>query len=207
MFPNLLTKIDELTRGDHWYLSVEDECSFFGEYTARAGFEYSDTNDLILNLKKSPEKRGQLEWKYKNQVILQAGLALRTALPEETLAAATFVPIPPSKVKGDPLFDDRILQVLNRMANKSDDVDIRELILQDETMIPSHERENDRPGPEEISENYKINEVVAEPWPKRIVIFDDMLTTGAHFKAAKMKMTERFPGISVEGIFLARRVP
>ena len=42
--------IDELTRRDHYYLD-ETECVFIGEYTARAGYQHSQTNQLILNLK------------------------------------------------------------------------------------------------------------------------------------------------------------
>jgi hypothetical protein len=47
-----LTKIDELTLPDHYRLEPTDDCYFIGEYTARGGYEQSDTNDLILNLKK-----------------------------------------------------------------------------------------------------------------------------------------------------------
>ena len=39
--PARLTKIDDLTRPDHYYLSSADECYCLGEYTARAGFAYS----------------------------------------------------------------------------------------------------------------------------------------------------------------------
>ena len=57
IFPRRLTKIDELTRPDHWYLDENDPCFFLGEYTARMGFVYSETNNLILNFKKSMDRR------------------------------------------------------------------------------------------------------------------------------------------------------
>ena len=31
-FPQRLTKIDDLTRPDHWNLTEEDDCYFLGEY-------------------------------------------------------------------------------------------------------------------------------------------------------------------------------
>ena len=52
-FPQRLTKIDDLARPDHFYLTADDECYFLGEYTARKGFAFSPTNQLILNFKKS----------------------------------------------------------------------------------------------------------------------------------------------------------
>lgn len=50
-----LTKIDELTRGQHYHLSEDDTCYFFGEYTARKGYAFSNTNNLIHNFKKGVE--------------------------------------------------------------------------------------------------------------------------------------------------------
>lgn len=45
-------KISELERQDHWYLTAEHECYFFGEYTARGGYSRSSTNQIITNIKK-----------------------------------------------------------------------------------------------------------------------------------------------------------
>ena len=46
-FPQQLTQIDELMLPDHVYLDDEDTCYFLGEYTARQGYGYSTTNQLI----------------------------------------------------------------------------------------------------------------------------------------------------------------
>ena len=63
-----------------------------------------------------------------------------------------------------------------------------------------------RPNPEEKAKNYKINEVVANPSPSLIVVVDDVLTTGCHFKAMKIILSRRFPGVKIIGLFVARRV-
>ena len=79
-FPQRFTKIDDLTRVDHWYLTENDACYFIGEYTARMGYAYSTTNNLVLNFKKTIDRRGLPEWRYKRRAIGQAAVAFRTAL-------------------------------------------------------------------------------------------------------------------------------
>ena len=59
----------------------------------------------------------------------------------------------------------------------------------------------------ELIENYYIDEDQAEPEPTAIWIFDDVLTAGSHFKAMQHVLTERFPGVTTAGFFVARRVP
>ena len=44
-FPSRFTRIDDLTRGDHNHLLPEDECLFFGDYTARKGWAHSSIVD------------------------------------------------------------------------------------------------------------------------------------------------------------------
>jgi hypothetical protein len=94
--PLRLTKIDKLTFPDHYRLDNADECYFIGEYTARAGFNYSATNDLISNLKKGMDRKDRAEWKYKVRAISQAASQLREALPPEIRNGATFLPVPPA---------------------------------------------------------------------------------------------------------------
>jgi predicted amidophosphoribosyltransferase len=71
-------------------------------------------------------------------------------------------------------------------------------------MVASHETD-DRPGVAQIAANMLVDEAVAEPEPTRIALFDDVLTTGAHFVAAKKVLRARFPNAKVHGFFLARR--
>jgi hypothetical protein len=109
-FPQRLTKIDDLARPDHWYLTPEDDCYFFGEYTARKGFAFSATNQLTLNFKKGLDKSVTPQWKYKGRAIGDAAAAFRASLNGEWLKIAALIPIPPSKAKTDALYDDRLVQ-------------------------------------------------------------------------------------------------
>jgi hypothetical protein len=204
-FPQRLTKIDDLSRPDHYYLTPEDDCYFLGEYTARQGYAFSATNQLILNFKKSMDKRRTAQWKYKERAIGEAAAAFRQALNKEWLDTATLVPIPPSKAKTDPLYDDRVLRMVQAIRPEPRP-DIREIVEQAASMAAAHEQQN-RPRPEDIEANYTVVEARRNPVPRVIGLFDDVLTTGAHFRAASGILGRTYPGVRIVGLFIARRVP
>jgi hypothetical protein len=204
-FPQRLTKIDDLTRPDHFYLTPADDCYFLGEYTARKGYAFSATNQLILNFKKSIDKRSTAQWRYKEGAIEKSSSAFRDALNREWLNGATLVPIPPSKSKSDALYDDRLVRMV-RGIRVQPALDMRELVLQRNSTAAVHDQEN-RPTPEQILANYAIDQAIRDPIPQVIGLFDDVLTTGAHFRAASIALQQSFPGVRIVGLFIARRVP
>jgi predicted amidophosphoribosyltransferase len=112
--------------------------------------------------------------------------------------------MPPSKAKSDPLYDDRMLQVL-RAVDLEDQLDIRELLLCVASRTPAHVTTT-RPTVEQLIADFAVDESLAAPVPMAIALVDDVLTTGAHFVAAKVVLTARFPGTPIRGLFLARRV-
>lgn len=201
----MLTRIDELHLPDHYRLDTDDECYFIGEYTAGRGYAYSNTNQFIYNLKKSIERRGTMEYRHKEEAIRTGARALGQSLNPEFIRVATFVPVPPSCAADNPLYDDRITQVIRQIAPN---IDLRELVRQTVSTPAAHVLQN-RPGPQELFDNYEIDESLAEPVPTAIAVVDDLLTTGTHFKAMKRILQDRFPGVGVlvTGLFLARRVP
>jgi predicted amidophosphoribosyltransferase len=204
-----LTQIDDLTRADHWYLEATDSCHFFGEYTAQKGYSHSPCNQLIVNFKHDPQKRvtSPYAFRYKVQAIADVSRALASVFRPEHISSPTFVPVPPSKAKNDPAYDDRCVQTLRQMANyTSSPIDVRELVIQTASTDASHGSDN-RLGPSDLIPIYAIDEGLAFPSPTSVVIFDDVLTTGAHFKAMQHVLSHRFPGVPIYGIFIARRKP
>lgn len=201
------TRIDALVRRHHYWLDENDECYFLREYTARAGFAHSQSNDLISNFKKPPERRSRpTEWHWKEVAIATAAKEISPQIRTDWLKSATLVPIPPSRIKGDPGYDDRMTQVLEAMSRSSGGLDVRELVVQIVNRDPAHGGPV-RPTPASIRANYQIDESLAEPAPQVIGIFDDVLTTGCQFKAMQALLGERFPGVPIVGFFWARRVP
>ena len=203
--PTRLSKIDELTRPDHTFLEAGDDCYYLGEYTARAGYAFSTTNDIIQNLKKPMDRRGRPEWKWKAWAIDRSVQMLREAVPEQWLAQATFMPVPPSKTKEHPEYDDRLLQILRKLG-EGRQLDVRELVVMNENIDPAHLTDDPR-SVRELVKKMKVDRSVAKPTPEAICVFDDVLTTGAHFKAVQMWLKSEFSHVPIAGLFLARRAP
>jgi hypothetical protein len=157
-FPQRLTKIDDLARPDHFYLTPADDCYFLGEYTARKGYAFSATNQLILNFKKAMNKRNSAQRRYKEKAIEEAAAAFRAALNSEWLDGATLVPMPPSKSKTDAFYDDRMLRMVRGIRAKPQ-LDVRELVLQRASTAPVHDQAN-RPTPAQIQANYMIDQAI-----------------------------------------------
>jgi hypothetical protein len=204
-FPQRLTEIDDLTRPDHTYLAPNDRCYFLGEYTARKGFSFSATNDLIINFKIGVRHRNSARWRYKEGAIRQAAAAFAASINPTALAQATLVPIPPSKARDHAEFDDRMARMLQAIRSQPP-LDIRELLVQRATTAAAHESDT-RPRPEDLVQLYELDQRQLQPPPTRLVVFDDVLTTGAHYVAARTVLAAAFPNAEIMGCFIARRVP
>ena len=93
-----------------------------------------------------------------------------------------------------------------QLAARDHQADIRELVVQSQTLDAAHDSLI-RPTPDELASVYAIDKQCALPVPTAILLFDDVLTTGCHFKAMKRVLNLRYPGVSVIGLFIARRAP
>ena len=174
------------------------------EYTPRQEPPYSETNNLIWNLKKPVDRKGRREYYYKEKAIQTSGDLLRGVLNVEWIPSAMLVPIPSSKTKQNPLYDDRIVQVLNRMTRNLNGCDVRELVIQTEDLDSFHD--GCRLRPHQLRDYYELDENLCEGDPPReVTLFDDLLTTGSHFKAMQGVISERWPNVPISGIFIARR--
>jgi predicted amidophosphoribosyltransferase len=210
--PPRLCEIGELERGDHFHLTDSDECWFWGEYTPfehtdGKKWDYSPTNRLIFNFKK---KKGAGGYQYKAEALDQIAGAFVKIIkwnkgnPNRT----ALIPMPPSKRRTDPDYDARMLNLLKGIEQKVGfTLDIRDCLSCDGSQTASHESQ-DRPTIETLFSAMSFNNQEGRPKdrPNRIVLFDDVLTTGAHFQAACRRLRQYFPDVPIAGIFIARVV-
>lgn len=200
-----LSQIDEVSRGNHYHLTVEDICYYLYEYTSQRDYSFSATNNLISNLKKKPSQADQPHYRYKGQAIGTCGRALGAALNPNWLGIATLVPVPGSKAPDHPEYDNRMERICRLMRQPPPDV--RALVRQAASTIASHEAaQGDRVTVEELLQLYSIDESVAAPMPGAIGIVDDVLTAGTHYRAMHTVLANRFPGVPIIGLFVARRI-
>jgi predicted amidophosphoribosyltransferase len=199
-----LSLIDDTNRGAHSRLTEADPCYHLFEYTSGHNFEFSRTNQLIYNLKKKPSHADRPDYKYKAVAIAQCAEAFRAALNPSWLETATLVPVPCSKARDHPDYDDRMERICRQIAPN---LDVRCMIEQVQSTNASHSvREGERNRIEELLEIYRGVEALADPAPRVIAIVDDVLTSGTHYRAVQIRLVERFPNVPIVGLFVARRV-
>jgi hypothetical protein len=192
-----LSKIDELILKDHPHLTAKDDCYFLWEWNG-APYSQSATTNFIGNFQREARFRDQNPWWYKEQAMGHAAWAIAHTVPVEWLAKSTFVPIPPSKIKSDPRHDPRLIDTLRRVPVK----DAREMVVQ----LLNTESRQKQISPISRAHNWKLVEALLKPKPTHCVIFDDLLTGGSHFAAMKIVLAQKFIGIPISGLFLARRI-
>ena len=214
--PNRLTEISDHERPDHHHLPTDVRCFFWGEYTPLDqtnghGWSYSSTNQIIGNFKKRLDRKGQSDWQYKGQAIQKIGRAFSEFWKWDELHNkhhVAIVPIPPSKARNDPAFDTRMFEMVSAIAiNANIKLDIRDCLSFSGAVAASHIAHS-RPTPDELLAELSFDKTIGNPdsQPGLIFVFDDVLTTGAHFQAVVRKLEEFFPGVKIIGNFVARRI-
>lgn len=103
-------------------------------------------------------------------------------------------------------YDDRLLRLL-QLAFAGYDADIRPLVHQTAS-LPADHRGRQRVS---FAALYSLTGVDTSQLMQRalrpeVVLFDDVLTTGKHFKCAQARLRERLGPIRISACFLARRV-
>ncbi|MGG6297910.1 hypothetical protein ACQ4M4_26245 [Leptolyngbya sp. AN02str] len=180
-------------------------------YTAGQGYQYSETNQLILNLKIRQDdiKRNPQRLQYKQRAIQQFAQEVSALLRDrlEPKLSLILVPMPPSKERSEPEYDDRVEQVVKAVAESIEGVRWMPLIYTAKSMESYHLRSDGR-NPNDIYLAMQLDEAIALHCKSNdiIALVDDVLTSGAHFTAARNRVHERLPDALVIGIFWAKAV-
>lgn len=149
------------------------------------------------------------EWKYKEKAIKKIAKILISLKQWNQLKEFTWIPVPPSIEKSDPMHDDRLIQTLKIVKEKGPALDYRELVQIKKSRSPAHQTVDPRPNSEDHYFNFIINESLIESptVPEKTIIYDDVITTGSSYKAMKRALREVYPNSEIIGLFIARTVP
>jgi predicted amidophosphoribosyltransferase len=202
----------ELDRLPH--LTEQDACHYARDYFPRSGYQHSrpeSANQLIINFKK-PENRKKYdaEWKHRESAVAQFANELCIFLQTPKIKGLICINqialmyIPGSKSKQDPLYSTRFDDVLKILKEKISTLQIVEPIAILNSGEASHETSNSElRDPEKIKGNYTWRGL-EKKHPMYLMIIDDVLTTGSHFKAVRLFLQENeFKG-RIFGFFWAK---
>jgi predicted amidophosphoribosyltransferase len=165
--------------GEHSYLDSSDECYFLTTYECHLE---PLNKDSILSLKRGEES-----------AISRAVAELASVIPPEWARHYFFTPMPSSSGSRG---------VLNEVVNRLSVTTAGNLLIQNCKTPSSHQ--GWRPTPLQRQSLLQLSYLQAADRPKAVVIVDDVLTTGSHFRAAKAVIRAKWPHIRVIGLFLAR---
>ena len=90
--------------------------------------------------------------------------------------------------------------------NRGYRLDVREMDEQTQSTAAAHDTDT-RPEPAGLVKLYEIQQFMVSEAQDRIVICDDVLTTGCHFRAMEMVILAAISSATIRGMFLARRKP
>lgn len=202
--------LEDVDKNNHSFLEKKDEILYLGEYHSGLGCEGAGCNSLIFNLKKTPDKINTVEWDYKQAAITTIA-ALITKLMEKNgteVAKIYWIPVPPSKIEEDPMFDDRVHEILKLAQEKCTNKNniVANVVKQTSNRAASATSRQTR-NPNSLIANYEMDDITDyNPETDIIIIFDDVLTTGCHFKAVKSLILGKYEDSNIIGIFVAKVV-
>jgi hypothetical protein len=189
---HVLTTLEGSLLADHAYLEASDECYFLWEYCAN--LEDDPTTRLIRDFKLKPGMRTS----HKATAMHQAAAALSAVIPDAWRRQAVFVPLPPSKSAGHAEYDERLLKLLRWVQPGLTNI---EGLLQTRTDSAALQKGI---SPLERAANMIVTSEGRTPLPKTLILVDDVVTSGAHFKAACIVLNRAFRPQKIIGLFLAR---
>jgi hypothetical protein len=176
--------LDDDLRTEHSYLTAADECRCVAEYLPGRGYRASYVNQLIVNLKcpLSAVWANPRRMHYKLCAIDEIARALRGAVSQSSVESATWVPIPPSRAAREADYDDRLQRII-AAAFGDYDLDLRRLLYQTEGTMADHVSSR-RLTADALYRLIGLDQAMLglNPPRARIVLFDDVLTTGKHYK-------------------------
>ena len=177
------------------------------EYHAGQQWHGSDDQKLMYNLKKPMNKRGQKDWEYKNKAIQECGNICKSIF-DNFQKDYLIIPIPPSKTKDSSDYDNRLIQILKiATANNSKLQYCEDYLIQTENYSSSHNNSENRISLNRLKEIYTLDLSKLNSDVKNILIFDDVITAGVHFRAVSNKLRINFDSaIDIKGFFIARTI-
>ena len=186
---------------EYHYITGADYCLYKREYVSGYGYQGGPTNELVLNFKKNPDRKNKpLEWRHRMRAVKTFARESETLFPLNLNISVTA--IPSSKHKNDPGYDCRFEDFFKEFLKARPNLNIEWPIEIKKNIQASHH--GGGRDPEDFKRNYVWRGFKKNP--KTLCIFDDVLTTGAHFRAISDFLKENEYKGQIIGIFWSRAI-
>lgn len=181
-------------------ITKDDNCYYFMEKESE-GYTKSSANNLINNFKKPVDRRGRPEWTYKENAIK---VFIDDLCIINFVKPYTIIPAPTSKPRGHQDWDNRLDEVTKGLGERNSHLNIEKALDTSEVLTPAHLN-----GSRDIDfiKSKTVWNGITNLESDTVILIDDVLTTGAHFKAWKEFIMENDPRVkNVIGLFWALHV-
>ncbi len=174
------------------------------------GYNVSDTNQLIFNFKKAPDRKGKTEWQYKIKAAKQFSIELHGLLSHSNKKSQfVIMTVPVSKLRGNEKHDSRFDMMIEELKKEeANDQDCQKTYLIEEPIIlkENMKSSSSEGGLRDVNEIYRYYQWrgFTNSVPDSIILIDDVVTTGSHFMACKKLLREHCPNLNIYGVFWAR---
>lgn len=195
-------KLSDVFNGRPIYLTDDDlkTCYIAREYISRGGYQASDDTNMIMNFKMGINVSSKRLY-YRDMAIKQFADELLELFQTDNFINQTIIVIPSSKIKTDIEYDDRMDKVCAILRNNPN-IHIIEPIRRKYSRQSRHTVDTKR----DINSEYNELEWICSEWDNNIstvVILDDIITSGASFKACQNLILQHYPNINIFGVFWA----
>lgn len=196
--------------GQAWLSQCENHSDFWlfhaRLYTSQGSYSVSKTNQLIKNFKISPSETHRLHYKRSATTVFVREVTefLRTGARLADSVSA-IVPIPSSKARSDPEYDNRVEEVAKRIADTFERIDYLPLLETTTTRDSLHGGTNAR-SKEALYQSMSAAPSLTGRRYDFVFILDDVLTSGASFSAVYQHVSENLivDTAKIIGIFWAK---
>ena len=196
-------KVTDISAANHRCLERDDFCIYYRTKERHVYNNFTETNSILANFKKRPSHcRGNTQMAmYKERGIETVTRDVAGFFESNPGMSFLLIPAITSKACDDPEFDNRLIRVCSNVAKALPNVCCADLLYVGSSILSAHSG-----GARDVS--YIASQIGVRGGFDmrgfdRVFIFDDVLTTGAHFKACQWALAKAY-GIRAYGIFWAR---
>jgi hypothetical protein len=183
----------------HWPARLEpnDECFYARERMSHGGYGFSETNSLVDNFKMERSLQGEKRWYYRNQAVIIFAHELADLLESGMCIAA----IPSSKKPDHPEYTSRYEDLFTELQK------LKTVIIETPITILESKQSSRMGGSRDIDEIYKnLVWLGFKKTTNHVILIDDVITTGGHFKACQRLILGRCPEMRIIGAFWAKTI-